>query len=176
MNYSKIKWTDVANGVGVRISLFVSGCRHGCPGCFNPEAWSFSAGEAYTPEVEDKLLEKLGASYIKGLSLLGGEPLDPRNQEAVLALLKRFRREYPEKDVWCYSGYVYEDLLSGAIGTEGREILSYVDILVDGRFEEAEHNLSLQFRGSENQRIIAVPESLAAEKLLLWSGLVESEG
>lgn len=175
MNYSKIKWVDVANGVGVRISLFVSGCRHGCPGCFNPEAWSFQAGEDFSSEVEESVVKALGASYIHGLSLLGGEPLEPENQEAVLALVKKVKETYPTKDIWCYTGFVYEDLVAGQVGEWMEQLLPYLDILVDGRFEESQHNLSLRFRGSENQRVISVGESLERGQLVLWSGLTPEE-
>lgn len=175
MNYSKIKWTDVANGVGVRISLFVSGCRHGCVGCFNEEAWDFQAGEDFSSQVETELLQRLGATYIRGLSLLGGEPLDPRNQEEVLAVVKKAKALYQNKDLWCYSGYVYEDLVGGKIGKHMAELLPLIDILVDGRYEEAEKNLSLRFRGSGNQRIIDVKKTREAGKIQIWADLKEGE-
>lgn len=160
MHYSKIKWADVANGTGNRISLFVSGCNHGCPGCFNQEAWDFQNGAPYTKELQEKILHELGASYIRGLSLLGGEPLAPQNQEAVLNLLQEAKAQYPEKDIWCYTGYLYEPLANNSIGSHSLEILSLIDILVDGLFLEQEKNLKLFFRGSQNQRIIHTKTSL----------------
>lgn len=169
MHYSGIKWTDTANGLGIRISLFVSGCSHGCPGCFNQEAWDFQAGSPFTPEIAEEIIDKLGASYIKGFSLLGGEPLAPKNQAACLALLKQIRKAYPQKDIWCYSGYVFDDLVSGKVGESAKEILSVIDILVDGLFDETKKNLSLRFRGSENQRIISCQSSLEKNEIILWN-------
>lgn len=168
MNYAAIKKTDVANGPGIRVSLFVSGCRHGCKGCFNREAWSFEYGKPYTEETEKEILEALKPSYIRGLSLLGGEPFDPANRDTVLSLVQSVREYYPEKDIWCYTGYEYDrELLSFA--AEGQRsveaLLRGIDVLVDGRFVEERKNLRLAFRGSENQRIIDVPRSLEQNKV-----------
>ena len=161
MNYSAIKPCDIANGEGVRVSLFVSGCTHHCKGCFNESTWPFDSGEPFTPEVEDRILSLLEPEHIQGLSLLGGEPFEPQNQAALVPFLKRVRERFPQKDVWCYTGCVLErDLLSP---TRWRtdvtdEMLSMIDTLVDGPFVEALKDISLKFRGSSNQRIIKVRE------------------
>lgn len=157
MYYGTIKNCDIANGPGVRVSLFVSGCRNCCKGCFNPETWDFSYGTPYTEETERYIIELLKPSYINGLSLLGGEPFEPENQRELVGLLKKIRTEYPEKDIWCYTGYVYEQDLTkgGRKYTEVTdELLSYVDVLVDGQFIEEQKDLTLAFRGSSNQRIL----------------------
>lgn len=161
MNYANIKRTDVANGPGIRVSLFVSGCTHRCRGCFNSEAWDFHYGQEYTAAVEEEILQALAPDYIRGLSVLGGEPMEPQNRETVLGLLRRVRLAYPEKDIWCYTGYDYEkDLLQWAAQEETlRELLSLIDVLVDGEFMEEKKNLRLAFRGSENQRLIDVRKS-----------------
>lgn len=169
MYYSTIKWTDVANGTGMRLSLFVSGCPHACPGCFNQETWDFRHGAPYTPEIQESILDKLGASYLRGLSLLGGEPFAPPNQEPLLDLLQAFHHRYPEKDVWCYSGYLWEDLVSGKVGQFSSQLLEKIDILVDGSYLQEKKNLSLFFRGSENQRIIDVQSSLSQKSPLIIS-------
>lgn len=166
MNYATIKPTDVANGPGVRVSLFVSGCTHHCEDCFNEVAWDFDYGEPFTREVQEELLMLLGKSYISGLSLLGGEPLEPVNQEGLLPFLKMVKERMPEKTVWCYSGYTFEYIL-GTMMAENqtcREILNLLDVLVDGRFVAELKNLNLRFRGSENQRLLDVQRSLAAGK------------
>ena len=177
MNYATIKWADVANGPGVRVSLFVSGCTHQCPGCFNPEAWDFQYGQPFTQAEEDKILAALAPSHIKGLSLLGGEPFEPANQRALLPLLRRVRGELPGKTVWCYSGYILEELHrpSRARCEVTDEMLSLLDVLVDGEFVEAKKDLSLRFRGSSNQRILDVPRSLAAGQAVLWDGAMTIE-
>lgn len=168
MNYATIKNCDIANGPGVRVSLFVSGCTHRCKGCFNEVAWDFDYGEPFTEAVMDSILEMLRPSYIRGLTLLGGEPFEPQNQEAIVALLRRIRKELPEKSIWAFSGYLFDrDILSGRLG-DCSEYLSYLDVLVDGPFVEAKKNLSLRFRGSENQRLIDVPASLASGEVVLW--------
>ena len=159
MNYATIKKTDVANGPGIRVSLFVSGCTHRCKGCFNSEAWDLDYGRPYTPETEEEILEALAPGHIRGLSLLGGEPMEPENRGTVLSLVKTVRLRYPQKDIWCYTGYHYEnDLLGGP--EEVTQLLSLIDVLVDGEFIEEQKNLRLAFRGSENQRLIDVQESL----------------
>ena len=163
MNYGTIKNCDIANGVGVRVSLFVSGCTHHCKECFQPETWDFAYGEPYTQETEDELLRLLAPSYIDGLSLLGGEPMEPQNQRELVKLLRRVKAELPDKNVWCYSGYTLEtDLLSPSRARceVTDELLSMIDILVDGEFVREKKNISLSFRGSENQRIIDLRESL----------------
>jgi anaerobic ribonucleoside-triphosphate reductase activating protein len=168
MNYATIKTHDVANGTGIRVSLFVSGCTHKCKGCFNAEAWDFNYGQLYTPEVEDRVIKALEPSYIRGLSLLGGEPLEPQNQSCVLALLKRVKEIYPDKTVWCYSGYTLEnDILSGGLGSDAREILEYIDVLVDGEFIESKKDLNLRFRGSSNQRLIDMRATLECGSVVL---------
>ena len=168
MNYATIKNCDIANGPGVRVSLFVSGCTHRCPGCFNEVAWDFDYGEPFTQDTIDSILEMLRPSYIKGLTLLGGEPFEPQNQGAVVELLRQIRMEMPQKSIWAFSGYLFDkDILSGRLG-DTSEYLSYLDVLVDGPFIEAKKNLSLRFRGSENQRLIDVPASLKAGEIILW--------
>lgn len=177
MNYGEIKNCDIANGEGVRVSLFVSGCTHHCKNCFNAQTWDFSFGSPFTKETEDMILSLLAPAYINGLSLLGGEPFEPDNQRALLPFLKRVRAQYPDKTIWCYSGYTLEsDLLS-----ESRarcevtdEMLSCLDVLVDGEFIEEQKNISLAFRGSENQRVIDVPKTLASGNLV-WYGLISQD-
>ena len=171
MNYAEIKNCDIANGPGVRVSLFVSGCTHHCPGCFNAEAWDFDYGQPFTQQTIDQILELLKPGYIRGLTLLGGEPFEPENQGAVVELLRQIKEKYPEKSIWAFSGYLFDrDILSGRLGPWEitREFLSYLDVLVDGPFVEAKKNLALRFRGSENQRLIDVPASLAANSIVLW--------
>ncbi len=168
MNYATIKNCDIANGPGVRVSLFVSGCTHRCPGCFNEVAWDFAYGEPFTQEIIDRIIDMLRPAYIRGLTLLGGEPFEPQNQGAIVELLRQVKRELPEKSIWAFSGYLFDrDILSGRLG-DCSEYLSYLDVLVDGPFIEAKKNLSLRFRGSENQRLIDVPASLAAGAVVLW--------
>lgn len=171
MNYATIKWADVSNGPGVRVSLFVSGCTHCCPGCFNPEAWDFQYGQPFTQAEEDKILAALSPAHMKGLSLLGGEPFEPENQQALLPLMRRIRTLYPDKSVWCYTGYDYEkDILAGKLGPweVTRELLGCIDILVDGEFHQQEKDLTLRFKGSRNQRIIDVKASRQADAVVLW--------
>ena len=171
MNYAEIKNCDIANGPGVRVSLFVSGCTHHCPGCFNQVAWDFDYGKPFTQETIDQILTMLKPGYIKGLTLLGGEPFEPENQPAVVELLRQIKAEYPEKSIWAFSGYLFDrDILAGRLGPWEitREYLSYLDVLVDGPFVESRKNLGLRFRGSENQRIIDVPASLAENQIVLW--------
>lgn len=168
MNYATIKNCDIANGPGVRVSLFVSGCTHRCPGCFNEEAWDFCYGQPFTQETIDYILNLLKPDYIQGLTLLGGEPFEPQNQGAVVELLRQVRKAYPHKSIWAFSGYLFEkDILSGRIG-DTAEYLSYLDVLVDGPFIQEKKNLSLRFRGSENQRLIDVPASLKKGETVLW--------
>ena len=168
MNYAAIKNCDIANGPGVRVSLFVSGCTHRCPGCFNEVAWDFDYGQPFTEETIETILKMLQPAHIRGLTLLGGEPFEPQNQPAVVELLGRIKQEMPEKSIWAFSGYLFDkDILSGRLG-DTREYLSYLDVLVDGPFVQAKKNLSLRFRGSENQRLIDVQKSLASGEVVLW--------
>jgi len=169
MNYGAIKEDDIANGIGIRVSLFVSGCTHHCKNCFNPETWDFNYGTPYTEETEAKILKLLDSDYINGLSLLGGEPFEPENQKVLVGLLKRVKEIYPQKDVWCYTGYVLDsDILSGRAHTDVTdEMLSYIDVLVDGPFVEKLKKITLKFRGSENQRVIDVKKTLEAGSIVL---------
>ncbi len=173
MNYATIKTHDIANGPGVRVSLFVSGCTHHCKGCFNPETWSFRYGQLYTPEVEEGIIKALEPHYIRGLSLLGGEPFEIQNQLTVKNLAQRVKMLYPDKTIWCYSGYNYEsDILAGRLGdwSVTEELLRCLDVLVDGEFVEAKKDLTLRFRGSSNQRVIDVKKSLEQDHVVLWEG------
>lgn len=167
MNYADIKKVDVANGPGVRVSLFVSGCTHRCEGCFNPETWDFSYGVPFGEAEIQQILTFLAPDHIRGLSLLGGEPFEPDNQRAVLELVRRVRRELPGKTVWCYTGYLFEELAGNQVGTHSRTLLEGLDVLVDGPFVLAKKDLGLRFRGSHNQRIIDVPASLQAGEVRL---------
>ena len=168
MNYADIKRVDVANGLGVRVSLFVSGCTHHCKECFNPETWDFDYGKPFGDEQIQEILSLLDKPQIKGLSLLGGEPFEPQNQAAVLELARRVRKHLPGKDIWCYSGYLFEPLAAGQVGEHSRELLEQLDILVDGPFVLELKDLGLRFRGSSNQRIIDVPASLKAGEVVPW--------
>ena len=174
MNYATIKKRDIANGIGVRVSIFVSGCTHRCKNCFNKEAWDFSYGEKYTDETEALILSYLEPSFVNGLSLLGGEPFEPQNQKELVGLLRKVKEKYPKKDVWCYTGYLFElQLLSDSRARceYTDEMLSYIDILVDGPFVEEEKDITLQFRGSRNQRVIDVKRSLSENTVVLWDRL-----
>ena len=171
MNYATIKNCDIANGPGVRVSLFVSGCTHRCPGCFNEEAWDFSYGKPFTQDTIDEIMRMLAPDRIRGLTLLGGEPFEPANQAVLVPFLRKFKAKFPNKDLWCYSGYNFEkDMLTGNLGpweiTE--EMLSYIDVLVDGEFVIELKNPNLRFRGSANQRVILVQESLQSDSVVLW--------
>lgn len=170
MYVAEIKKFDIANGLGVRVSVFVSGCRHRCPGCFNEIAWEFDYGKEYTADIENEIIDALRPDYIEGLSLLGGEPFEPENQPALLGLLRRVRKELPAKNVWVYSGFTLEELLgeSRARTEYTDEMLSLIDVLVDGRFIYAEKDITLRFRGSRNQRILDVPATLKAGRPVLW--------
>ena len=171
MNYATIKNCDIANGPGVRVSLFVSGCTHRCKGCFNQVAWDFHYGQPFTQETISDILKMLEPDYVKGLTLLGGEPFEPENQPAILDLLRQIKIKCPNKTIWAFSGYLFDkDILSGKLGPWEitKEYLSYVDVLVDGPFVESKKDLNLRFRGSSNQRIIDVPASLAKDEIVLW--------
>lgn len=168
MKYVDIKKYDISNGVGVRVSLFVSGCTHHCKGCFNAEAWDFNYGKDFNENTINEIVDALKPNYIKGLSLLGGEPLELVNQVGLLPLLRKVKKEYPDKDIWCYSGYLYEYLLEQSkIHEETKEILSYIDVLVDGKFEIDKKDPTLLFRGSSNQRIINLKKSLEKNDIIL---------
>lgn len=168
MKYAKIKKYDVANGPGVRVSIFVSGCNHHCKGCFNKEAWDFNYGQEFTEDTINEILEAMRPNYISGLTLLGGEPFEPINQKGLLKLVRKVKKEYPEKDIWAYSGYLFDkDIMERQVKQlkETKELLSYIDVLVDGKFIENLKNPNLFFRGSSNQRIIDVKESLEYDKI-----------
>ena len=170
MNYAAIKKNDIANGPGVRVSLFVSGCRHHCQGCFNREAWDFSYGQLFTQGTIEELLSALAPSYVAGLSLLGGEPLEPENQAPLLSLARQFKARFPEKTLWCYTGFSFEaDLLSLSVGDSEilRELLSYMDVLVDGTFQEAKKDNTLRWKGSSNQQVIDVQKTLKTGEVVL---------
>ena len=171
MNYGNIKLFDIADGPGVRTTLFVSGCRHHCPGCFQPETWDFDYGESFTHETEQRILESLASDYVDGLTLLGGEPMEPENQRALLPFVKRVREMYPGKNIWCYTGYTLEsDLMRGgrAFCEATEELLGLIDVLVDGEFILAEKDITLLFRGSRNQRLIDLPATLRGGETVLW--------
>jgi anaerobic ribonucleoside-triphosphate reductase activating protein len=178
MNYADIKQYDVANGIGVRVSLFVSGCTHHCKDCFNQEAWDFNYGRPFTQMEENDIITYLKPEYVAGLSLLGGEPMETSNQEGLLPLLRRVREEYPEKTIWCYTGYLFDrDIMEHMYPQSDttREMISYIDILVDGEFETERKNLKVNFRGSDNQRIIDVKKSLDSGHVVHWEGEVTME-
>lgn len=171
MNYGEIKKYDIANGEGVRVSLFVSGCTHHCKGCFNEETWNFNYGKPFTSETEDDILRALSPDYISGLTLLGGEPFEKQNQAVLLPLLKKVKNTYPHKNVWCYTGYLFDKELlkdSRARCEYTDEMLEYIDVLVDGEYVEEDKDISLAFRGSSNQRIIDVRGSLGSGEIKLW--------
>ena len=171
MYYGNIKKSDIANGPGVRVSLFVSGCTHHCKGCFNEETWNFKYGEPFTEKTEEQILKLLEPSYVSGLTVLGGEPMEYVNQKELLPFLKKVKENYTKKTIWCYTGYVYEKDLLGRMIPKWKitkEILELIDVLVDGPFIEEQKDISLLFRGSANQRLIDVPKSLAAGEVILW--------
>ena len=171
MHYGEIKNCDIANGLGVRVTLFVSGCTNHCENCFQPQTWAFDYGKPFTRAIEDEIIESLKPPYVRGLTLLGGEPFEPENQRVLAPFLKRVREECPGKDIWCFTGYT----LDGELWKESRarcecteEMLSQIDVLVDGRYVDALRNLALTFRGSENQRIIDLNQTRAQGKIVLW--------
>lgn len=168
MNYGEIKNCDIANGVGVRVSLFVSGCTHHCKNCFNSETWDFDYGKKFDDDVQDTIIKMLSPEYIAGLTILGGEPFEPSNQEALLPFIKRVKEKLPQKNIWMYSGYTFEELTvsSRARCQHTDEILSLIDVLVDGRFVEEKKKITLKFRGSENQRVIDVPSTLSSGEIV----------
>ena len=171
MHYGEIKNCDIANGEGVRVTLFVSGCTNCCEGCFQPQTWDFEYGQPFTAETEDKILEMLAPDYIHGLTLLGGEPFEPCNQRALLPFVKRVRKAYPQKNIWAFTGFTFEQLLNDNPHPRcevTEELLKSIDILVDGRFEIEKKNIRLRFRGSENQRILDLPETLKQGTPVMW--------
>ena len=171
MNYATIKNCDIANGPGVRVSLFVSGCTHHCKGCFNEVAWDFNYGEPFDQRTIDHILKLLEPPHVKGLTLLGGEPFEPENQPAILELLRQVKTRFPDKSIWAFSGYLFDKhILSGQLGPWEitQEYLSYLDVLVDGPFILEKKDLSLRFRGSSNQRLIDVKKSLENNAIVLW--------
>lgn len=174
MYYGELKKCDIANGEGVRVSLFVSGCRNRCKDCFQPETWDFSFGKPFTAETEQEIYAELEKSYVGGLSLLGGDPFEPENQQALLPMLRHIREKYPQKTVWCYTGYRLEELQSPGAhpnceATE--EMLRCIDILIDGRFLPEEKDISLQFRGSRNQRVIDMNRTRQSGEIVIWDKL-----
>lgn len=171
MYYGEIKKLDVANGIGVRVTLFVSGCTNHCEKCFQPDTWNFQYGQEFTDETEAELIEALRPSFVRGLTLLGGEPFEPQNQRALVPILKRIRAQYPNKDIWAFTGFTLDEELmkeSYARCEVTDEMLSLIDVLVDGRYIDALRNLSLQFRGSSNQRIIDMNRTHAEGQICLW--------
>ncbi len=176
MNYADIKQYDIANGPGVRVSLFVSGCTHHCKNCFNKEAWDFSYGTPFTEETWEQIISYLDKPYVKGLTLLGGEPFERENQTALLPFVREVKKRLPDKDIWAFSGYDFEKDITGYMYREWeptKELLSMIDVLVDGEFIEEQKSLALRFKGSANQRTILVQESLAAGKVVLYDLTVE---
>lgn len=173
MNYAEIKTCDIANGPGVRVSLFVSGCTHRCKGCFNEIAWDFEYGKEFDEDTMNRLLDALRPDYVRGLTLLGGEPMEYRNQLGLLPFIRRVRAELPQKDIWCFSGYLFDSQIRDEMckkWEETKELLSYIDVMVDGKFVEELKDITLRFRGSSNQRIIDVKASLATGNVVLWQG------
>ena len=170
MNYGVVKKRDIADGPGVRVSLFVSGCTHHCKGCFNPDTWDFDYGNPFTADTEQEILDLLAPDFIAGLTLLGGEPMEPCNQRALLPLLRKIRTRYPTKTVWCYSGYTLEELTGkGEAHCEVTdELLSYINVLVDGEFVQELYDIRLRFRGSSNQRLIDLDRTRAAGEIVIW--------
>lgn len=172
MNYAEIKYNDIANGPGVRVTLFVSGCTHRCKNCFNEIAWDFNYGKPFTKDTENDILEACESGYISGVSILGGEPFEPENQSALINFLKKFRERFPKKNVWCYSGYVYEQIIgehpARCFTEKSKQLLNLIDVLVDGKFVEELHSLMLKFRGSSNQRIIDLNKTRTENKIVLW--------
>lgn len=174
MHYGEIKKRDIANGWGVRVSLFVSGCRNACPNCFNRETWNFDFGNPFTSQTADEILEALSPDYINGLTLLGGEPMEPENQEELLKLTQRVKSEFPNKDIWCFTGFTLEELQDENCRANTpflKGLLSNIDILVDGRYVEELKNISLQFRGSENQRVIDLNATRQQGEIVIWKDL-----
>ena len=163
MRYNKIRKMDISNGTGVRVSIFVQGCHFHCEGCFNPETWDFKLGKEYTLDIENKLLDLCKSDYIEGLSILGGEPLNPINIKDVINLSKRFKELYPNKNIWLWTGYLFEDIID-------KEILKYIDVLVDGNFKIDLKDPRLKYCGSKNQRVIDVKKTIINNKITILEG------
>ena len=173
MHYADIKQYDVANGPGIRVSLFVSGCTHHCHNCFNKVTWDFHYGQEFTEETIDTIVEYMKPDYINGLTLLGGEPLEHTNQQGLLPLLRRIHQEYPHKSIWCFTGYDFEkDVMTHMLyeWPETRELLSYIEVMVDGEFVEELKSVALRFKGSSNQKTIDVQKSLTEKQVVLVEG------
>lgn len=173
MNYATIKWCDIANGEGVRISLFVSGCTHYCKNCFNQVAWDFNYGQPFDEEIENKILKELSSDYIAGLSILGGEPFEPQNQSALLPFIQQVKARYPNKPIWCYTGYTLNEISGELIETSKntsctKKLISLIDVLIDGAFVEELKDIRLKFRGSSNQRVIDVQKTLSQKQCILY--------
>lgn len=176
MNYADIKKYDVANGPGVRISLFVSGCTHHCKGCFNEEAWDFKYGKRFTEKEEEEIIDFLKNDFISGITILGGEPFEYVNQEGILPLIKRIRKEFPKKSIWVYSGYLFDKDIMDNMSKNSeitKELLDNIDVIVDGKFILEKKNLRLKFRGSSNQRIINVKDSIKQGKVVLMEEFMD---
>lgn len=176
MYYGNIKKFDISNGEGIRTSLFVSGCTNRCKNCFQPETWNFCYGKPFTEEVWEEIFDSMKIPSVRGLTVLGGEPMEVENQRALLPFIRAFKERFPEKDLWMFTGNLYEELTDDRLGHPKRievtdELLSYVDIMVDGRFEEEKKRLGLRFRGSENQRIIDMNKTREAGKIVIWEGV-----
>jgi anaerobic ribonucleoside-triphosphate reductase activating protein len=175
MYYGAIKKSDIANGEGIRTTLFVSGCRNKCKNCFNPETWSFTYGELFTDQVAEGILKTFESAFVAGMTVLGGEPMEPENQVELVKLFRAFKHRFPNKTLWVYTGNLYEELTAG-VGNHFKcidvteELLSYVDILVDGRYEEEKKSLGIRFRGSTNQRIIDMNKTRAEGSIVIWEG------
>lgn len=172
MNYATIKYNDIANGPGVRVSVFVSGCRHRCKNCFNSEAWDFNYGSEFNISVIESILQKSKPDYVSGLSLLGGEPFEPENRQGLIELCREFKKQNPHKTVWCYTGFVFEDIIAKKLNQpdSALSLLKEIDVLVDGKFIESKKSLSLIFRGSSNQRILDVKKSLEKNEPIWLEG------
>ena len=180
MYYGNIKKFDIANGEGIRTSLFVSGCTNRCKNCFQPETWDFTYGKPFTEEVWEEIFNSMKIPSVRGLTILGGEPMEVENQKALLPFIREFKKRYPTKDLWVFTGNLYEELTDSSLAhpkriAETDELLSYVDILVDGRFEEEKKRLGLRFRGSENQRIIDMNKTRENGEIVIWSGVIRDK-
>lgn len=180
MYYGAIKKNDIANGEGIRVTLFVSGCRNKCKGCFQPETWAFDYGKPFTDEVAEEIFNEFKNPVLRGITILGGEPMEPENQRGLLPFLSEFKQRFPDKTIWLYTGNLYEELV-GQLGEHEKhlditeQLLSYVDILVDGRFDIEKARIGLRFRGSENQRIIDMAKTRQTGKITLWKGMSEDK-
>ena len=164
MHYNRIRKMDISNGPGVRVSIFFQGCPFHCKNCFNQETWDFNEGKEFTSEVIEHILELCNKEHITGLSILGGEPMHPKNIKGTEELAKRFKEKYPTKDIWCWTGFLYEQI-------KDEKVFNYIDVLVDGQFIQDEYSPNLKWRGSKNQRIIDIKKSKENKKLILHSDM-----